>query len=63
VTGAIALMLGANNALTRSQLYDCLLKNTRTDADTSVGPLTAWGSGKLDITAALQCGAVPAQED
>lgn len=63
VTGAIALMLEANNALTRSQLYDCLLKNARTDADTSVGPSTAWGSGKLDIAAALQCAAVPAQED
>jgi hypothetical protein len=56
-------MLEANNALTRWQLYDCLLKNARTDADTSAGPPTGWGSGKLDIAAALQCATVPTQED
>jgi subtilisin family serine protease len=62
VTGAIALILEANNALTRSQLQDCLLMCARMDADTLAGPSTGWGSGKLDIAAALQCAAASTNE-
>ncbi|MFG2483382.1 S8 family serine peptidase [Streptomyces virginiae] len=53
VTGAIALMLEKQPALTRDQVLTSLLQNSRTDADTQAGPPTAWGAGKLDIHAAL----------
>lgn len=55
VTGAIALMLEANSALTRVQIYDCLLNSARRDPHTAAGPATGWGSGKLDIAAAVTC--------
>jgi subtilisin family serine protease len=55
VTGAIALMLEANPALTRSDVHDCLITTARHDADTVGGPASGWGAGKLDINAALAC--------
>ncbi|MBC2902197.1 S8 family serine peptidase [Streptomyces cupreus] len=55
VTGAIALMLEKQPTLTRDQVLKCLLQNSRTDNDTQAGPPTAWGAGKLNIHAALNC--------
>jgi subtilisin family serine protease len=55
VTGAIALMLEANPSLSRSQVIDCLARTARCDADVASGPVTGWGAGKLDVSAALAC--------
>lgn len=55
VTGAIALMLEAAPHLTRDEVIDCLRRSARSDAETSAGPASAWGAGKLDIAAALAC--------
>lgn len=55
VTGAIALMLEANPSLTRAQVMDCVARTARRDADVAPGPITGWGAGKLDVTAALAC--------
>ncbi|MGW1563955.1 S8 family serine peptidase [Streptomyces sp. NPDC002144] len=55
VTGAIALMLEKRPWLSRDQVLKCLLQNARTDQDTQAGPPNAWGAGKLNIHAALNC--------
>ena len=55
VTGAIALMLQVNPKLTRDQAISCLQRTCRNDGDTNAGPAEGWGSGKLDIGAALHC--------
>jgi subtilisin family serine protease len=58
VTGAIAVMLEAEPALSRADVLDRLRRTARTDADTSAGPASGWGAGKLDLCAAVGCAAV-----
>ncbi len=58
VTGTIALMLQKNKDRTQAQLKQCLESSARTDAQTGPVPNTAWGAGKLDAKAAVDC--VPA---
>jgi subtilisin family serine protease len=57
VTGAIALLLQKNRALTQAEIKACLQANARTDQFTADTPNNAWGAGKLDAFAAF--GAVP----
>jgi subtilisin family serine protease len=60
VAGVIALMLQKNPNRTQEQLRDCLTSTARIDAFTGPLPNTAWGAGKLDAQAAVDC--VPAKE-
>jgi hypothetical protein len=53
VTGAIALMLQRNPALTHDQIKAILLANARGDAFTGVVPNNEYGYGKLDVLALL----------
>lgn len=55
VTGTIALMFQKNPALTQDQIRQCLVSNARIDAQTGPVPNTAWGHGKLDANAAVNC--------
>lgn len=55
VTGAIALMLQKNRNRTQAQIRDCLTSTARSDAFTGPTPNTAWGAGKLDVQAAVNC--------
>jgi subtilisin family serine protease len=59
VTGAIALMLQKDRNLTQTQIIDCLTRTARADTQTGPVPNTAWGAGKMDIKAAVDC--VPGQ--
>jgi subtilisin family serine protease len=58
ITGTIALMLQKNGSRTQAQLKACLESSARSDAQTGPVPNTAWGAGKLDANAAVNC--VPA---
>ncbi len=58
ITGTIALMLQKNRTRTQAQLKACLESTARSDAQTGPVPNTAWGAGKLDVNAAMNC--VPA---
>jgi subtilisin family serine protease len=53
VTGAIALMLERNPALTHQQIKNILLANARRDAFTGTAPNSNFGNGKLDVLALL----------
>jgi|GEM_PF-1142798 len=55
VAGTIALMLQKNDQLTAQQVRNCLTNTARADAQTGPTPNTAWGAGKLDSKAALDC--------
>jgi subtilisin family serine protease len=55
ITGAIALMLQKNPNRTQAQIRDCLTNTARGDAFTGPVPNTAWGAGKLDVQAAVNC--------
>lgn len=58
ITGTLALMLQKNKNRTQAQLKACLESTARSDAQTGPVPNTAWGAGKLDAKAAVDC--VPA---
>ena len=58
VTGTIALMFQKNGGRTQDQIKRCLESSARSDAQTGPVPNTAWGAGKLDANAAVNC--VPA---
>lgn len=53
VTGAIALMLERNPALTHQQIKTILLANARRDSFTGAAPNNDFGNGKLDVLALL----------
>lgn len=55
VTGTIALMFQKNPGRTQAQIKACLERTARTDAFTGPVPNTAWGHGKLDANAAVNC--------
>lgn len=55
ITGAIALMLQKNPQRTQAQLIQCLTSTARSDAQTGAVPNTAWGAGKMDVNAAVNC--------
>ncbi len=55
VTGTIALMLQKNPDRTQAQIKRCLETSAREDANTGPVPNTAWGAGKLDANAAVNC--------
>lgn len=55
VTGAIALMFQKNRYRTQAQIKECIENSARTDAQTGPTPNTAWGHGKLDVKAAVDC--------
>ncbi|HEV2811742.1 MAG TPA: S8 family peptidase [Solirubrobacteraceae bacterium] len=59
ITGAIALMLQQNRALTQQQIKECLRSTARADAFTGTTPNDEWGAGKLDVAAAFACVAGP----
>lgn len=58
ITGTIALMFQKNRNRTQAQIRACLQSSARTDGNTGPTPNTAWGAGKLDAAAAVNC--VPA---
>lgn len=58
ITGTIALMFQKNASRTQAQIKACLERTARSDAFTGPVPNTAWGHGKLDANAAVNC--VPA---
>ena len=55
VTGAIALMFQKNKDRTQDQIRQCLESTARTDVQTGAVPNTAWGAGKMDVNAAVNC--------
>ena len=55
ITGAIALMFQKNRNQTQAQIKACLERSARSDANTGPTPNTAWGAGKLDAKAAVDC--------
>jgi subtilisin family serine protease len=55
VTGTIALMFQKNPSRTQDQIRACLESSARSDAQTGPVPNTAWGHGKLDSNAAVNC--------
>ena len=55
ITGTIALMFQKNPSLTQAQIKECLESNARSDAQTGPVPNTAWGAGKLDADATVDC--------
>lgn len=55
VTGAIALMLQKNRDLTQDEIIHCLTRTARGDGQTGGLPNTAWGAGKMDVKAAVDC--------
>jgi subtilisin family serine protease len=55
VTGTIALMLQKNGNRTQEQIRDCLISSARADGQTGPVPNTAWGAGKMDANAAVNC--------
>lgn len=54
VTGAVALILERNPALTQSQIQQLLRKNTSTEGLSGPLPDLRWGYGKLDIAKVMQ---------
>ena len=59
VTGTIALMLQKNSTRTQADIKACLESTARNDAQTGPVPNTAWGAGKLDSNAAVNCVPTP----
>jgi subtilisin family serine protease len=55
VTGTIALMFQKNRNRTQDQIRQCLENSARSDAQTGPVPNTAWGAGKMDSKAAVDC--------
>ena len=55
ITGAIALMFQKNPDRTQAQIKACLESSARADVFTGPVPNTAWGAGKLDVAAAVDC--------
>jgi subtilisin family serine protease len=55
ITGTIALMLQKNGSRTQAQIKACLESTARSDAQTGPVPNTAFGAGKLDSNAAVNC--------
>jgi len=55
ITGTIALMFQKNRNRTQEQIRQCLESTARSDAQTGPVPNTAWGAGKLDSHAAVNC--------
>jgi hypothetical protein len=53
VTGAIALILQRNPALTHQQIKNILIANARHDSYTGPNPNNDFGAGKLDVLACL----------
>ncbi len=53
VTGACALLLGAKNSLTASQVKTLLTSTANSDAYAAGLPNSTWGYGKLDIVEAV----------
>ena len=58
ITGIIALMFQKNPQRTQDQIRECLTSTSRQDTFTGPVPNTAWGAGKVDAQAAVNC--VPA---
>jgi subtilisin family serine protease len=54
VTGAIALMLQVNATLTPEDVRAVLARSSRRDDNVSNGNPLRWGSGKLDVAAAVE---------
>lgn len=59
ITGAIALMFQKNPDRTQAQIKACLESSARADGFTGPVPNTAWGAGKLDVAAAVDCVPTP----
>lgn len=59
ITGTIALMFQKNPSRTQAQIKACLESSARSDAQTGPVPNTAWGHGKLDANAAVNCVPTP----
>lgn len=57
VTGAVALMLERNPALTADAVRACLTNTARRDTFTGATAGNDWGAGKLDASAAVECAA------
>lgn len=55
ITGIIALMFQKNPNRTQEQIRDCLTSTARQDGFTGPVPNTAWGAGKVDAQAAVNC--------
>lgn len=55
ITGTIALMFQKNRKRTQAQIKQCLESSARTDSNTGPAPNTAWGHGKMDSKAAVDC--------
>jgi subtilisin family serine protease len=55
ITGTIALMFQKNPGRTQAEIKACLESSARGDAFTGPTPNTAWGAGKLDAHAAVDC--------
>jgi len=55
IAGTIALMFQKNRNRMQEQLRQCLESTARMDAQTGPVPNTAWGAGKLDSNAAVNC--------
>ena len=55
ITGTIALMFQKNPQRTQAQLIQCLTSTARSDGQTGPVPNTAWGAGKMDAQAAVNC--------
>jgi len=55
VAGTIALMLQKDNALTQSEIKECLINSARSDGFTGATPNPMWGYGKLDAKGAFDC--------
>ncbi len=53
VTGAAALLLQLNPALTPQAVREALTLNTRRDDRTGLRPDMRWGAGKLDVAQAV----------
>ncbi|MBU1700448.1 MAG: S8 family serine peptidase [Candidatus Eisenbacteria bacterium] len=53
VSGAVALMLEADPALTAAEVKSLLQTHARTDSYTGATPNASWGYGKLDVKATI----------
>jgi subtilisin family serine protease len=54
VTGAAALIFSVRPNLTCEQVKEILMKTARRDGQASSAPDNSWGSGKLDVAAAVE---------
>jgi subtilisin family serine protease len=55
VTGTVALILSVRPNLTCEQVKQILMQTSRRDGFASKAPDNTWGSGKLDVEAAVKC--------